>query len=118
MRQGADSYRIRITDALRQKMGRPRFWRNKHPRLQKRYCLVLGLLAEDPYGAASSERLRHDYAGLRSARLLAQWRLIFKVCEECICLQMKERNPLDCCRGEIALPRKTINIVDMSNHYA
>lgn len=62
MRQGADSYKIRITDALR--------------------------------------------------------RLIFKVCEECICLQMRERNPLNCCRGEIALPRKTINIVDMSNHYA
>jgi hypothetical protein len=31
---------------------------------------------------------------------------------------MRERNPLNCCRGEIALPRKTINIVDMSNHYA
>ena len=112
------SYAIRIVSPLREDLENPRFWRHKHPRLQRRYERVLELLTQDPYGAARSEQLRHDFAGLRSAVLLDQWRLIFKVCEECLRNQMQESNPLDCCRNEIELPDRTVNIIDISNHYA
>ena len=112
------SYEVRVIGSLRRDIDRPRFWRHKHPRLRLRYERALGLLAEDPYSAAQSERLRHDYSGLRSAVLLAQWRLIFKVCEECKREGLQERNPLDCCRDEIVLPDRTVNIIDISDHYA
>ena len=118
MNMDATPYRIRLVDSLRRDIDRPRFWRHKHPRLRRRYERVLDMLAQDPYTAARSEQLRHDYSGLRSAVLLDQWRLIFKVCEECRRDDMRERNPLDCCRNEVVLPDKTVNIIDISDHYA
>lgn len=75
------------------------------------------MLEQEPYIDARSEKLRHDYSGLRSAVLVAQWRLIFKVCEECRRDQMQKRNPLECRRNEIDLPNRTVNIIDISNHY-
>ena len=79
---------------------------------------MLDLLAQDPYNAARSEQLRHNYSGLRSAVLIDQWRLIFKVCEECRLYGMQERNSLDCCKDQIDLHDKTVNIIGISNHYA
>ena len=99
-------------------MDRPRFWRNKHPRLQRRWGSVLELLAQSPYQAAGSERLRHDFSGLRSAVLLNQWRLIFKVCEECRREGLRDHNPLDCCRNEFPTADRTVNVVEVSDHYA
>ncbi len=111
-------YQIRVVDSLQKSIDRSGFWRHRHPRLRQRYGVVLEMLAHELYMAARSERLRHDYSGLRSAVLVGQWRLIFKVCEECRHDQMQERNPLDCCRNEICLPDRMVNIIDISNHYA
>lgn len=111
------AYQIRVSESLRRDIDRPRFWRHKHPRLRLRYDRVLEMLKQEPYTAARSERLRHDYSGLRSAVLIDQWRLIFKVCEECRHQRLQKRNPLDCCQNEIALPDRTINIIYISNHY-
>ena len=79
---------------------------------------MLELLAQSPYQAAGSERLRHDFSGLRSAVLVNQWRLIFKVCEECRREGLRDRNPLDCCQNEFPTADRTVNVVEVSDHYA
>ena len=95
----------------------PLWRRQRHPRLPKRTKLVVDLLREAPYSAAGSHRLQWDLSGLRAADLVGPWRLIFKVCEECRKENLQERNPLDCCRGEISLPNNTINLLYIDNYH-
>jgi Txe/YoeB family toxin of Txe-Axe toxin-antitoxin module len=73
-------------------------------------------LLKDPYQAARAERLRHEFAGLSSARILGGTRLIYRICEECRRLGDQVRRPLDCClTGDT--PDATVNILCLSEHY-
>ncbi|MYC06778.1 MAG: hypothetical protein F4X57_06360 [Chloroflexi bacterium] len=118
MNSTRQSYAIRIIDSLQADIDNPRFWRRRHPRLQRRFRLVLDMLSTDPYAAARSERLRHDFSGLRSAVLVNQWRLIFNVYEECRRDGFQDNNPIDCCRNEVDTLVNTVNVIEISDHYA
>lgn len=76
----------------------------------------IDLLRQDPYRAAHAERLKHDFAGLRSARLFGGVRVIYRICEECRRLGEQRRSPLDCCFSG-ATPDRTINLLCLSEHY-
>ena len=93
------------------------FWRRRHPRLYKRTKSVLDLLTEAPYSAARSHMLRFEWTGLRSATLVDQWRLIFKVCDECRRMGLGSQNPIDCCNGSQKTGDGTINVIEVSDHY-
>lgn len=85
--------------------------------LRRRIESRIAELLKDPYRAARAERLRHEYAGLRSARMVNATRLIYRLCEECRRLGDQSRRPLDCCRDGVTADR-TVNLLCLSEHYA
>lgn len=90
-----------------------RRYRSRVPEIQRR----LRLLLQDPYAAAGAERLRHTYTGLRSARVSASKRLIYRICEECQRLSEQERWALDCCLDP-QTELRMVNVLCLSEHYA
>jgi Txe/YoeB family toxin of Txe-Axe toxin-antitoxin module len=76
----------------------------------------LAKLLEDPYTAAGAERLRYQFAGLRSARVFEATRFIYRLCEECRQLQEGATNSLDCCVNGATADR-TLNLLCLSEHY-
>ena len=77
----------------------------------------VSVLLRDPYNAANAERLKHHYAGLRSARIFDATRLIYRLCEECRRLAEQDSLSLDCCL-DAHTPTRTLNILCLSEHYA
>lgn len=75
------------------------------------------LVMQAPYGAAKSERLRHDWAGKRSARIDDRYRLIYKVCEECQRRGEGEPNHMIDCLSCESVPVTTVNFLDITDHY-
>ena len=90
-----------------------RRYRSRRTRIEAR----IDELLKEPLRAARSERLRHQFAGLRSARVGDATRLIYRVCQECRQLGEQERLPLDCCVNNATADR-TINLLCLSEHYA
>ena len=113
-------FQIRILPPLPPDIRSPEsnFWKKKNPRLKKRTLSVFILLEQDPYRAAGSERLKYDWVGLRSAELVQQWRLIFKICQECVRQNLQANNPIDCCRGDLESNDEFVNVIEISDHYA
>ena len=74
-------------------------------------------LLKNPFHAARSERLRHELAGLRSARMVDATRLIFRICQECRQQREQQSLPLDCCIDN-STDDRTINLLCLSEHYA
>ncbi len=77
----------------------------------------IGVLLQDPYQAAGAERLRNQFAGLRSARIDRRWRIIYRICGECRQLGDQRRRSLDCCLVGGTADR-TVNILMVSDHYS
>jgi Txe/YoeB family toxin of Txe-Axe toxin-antitoxin module len=77
----------------------------------------LAQLLRDPYTAAKAERLRYQYAGLRSAQVFDATRFIYRLCEECRKREEERTLPLDCCLDGNT-PARTVNILCLSEHYA
>ena len=73
-------------------------------------------LLKNPFHAARSERLRHELAGLRSARVVDAARLIFRICQERRQLKEQRRLPLDCCLDN-STGDLTVNLPCLSEHY-
>lgn len=74
-------------------------------------------LLKDPRRSDRAERLRHQFSGLRSARVVDATRLILRICQECRQLGEQHRIPLDCCMDNSTADR-TINLLCLSEHYA
>ena len=85
--------------------------------LRRRIESRIAELLKDPYRAARAERLRYEYAGLRSARMMDATRLIYRLGEECRRLDERSRRPLHCCRDDATADR-TVNLLCLSEHYA
>ena len=83
-----------------------RRYRSRRARIEAR----IDELLKEPLLAARSERLRHEFAGLRSARVADATRLIYRVCQECRQLGEQERLPLDCCLSSATVDR-TVNLL-------
>ena len=92
---------------------RTRRFRGLRDRIESRIVELL----KDPYRAARAERLRYQYAGLRSAHVMDATRLIYRLCEECRRLGDQSRRPLHCCRDDATADR-TVNLLCLSEHYA
>lgn len=106
------AWRVRYSAKYQEQLGE-RKYRARRGEIARR----LEQLLRDPYSAAGAERLRYQYVGLRSARMIDATRLIYRLCEECRRLDEQDRLPLDCClTGEG--PDRTINILCLSEHYA
>jgi len=105
-------WRPRFSEHYTEQLGDRRY-RSRIAEIERR----LAVLLRDPYNAANAERLKHQYSGLRSARLFDATRLIYRLCEECRKLGEQDQLPLDCCllSHTAAL---TVNILCLSEHYA
>ncbi len=103
---------VRRSARLEDQLDTPRY-RARRRRIESRIAELL----KDPYRAARAERLRHEYAGLRSARMMDATRLIYRLCEECRQLGDQSRHPLDCCHDDATADR-TVNLLCLSEHYA
>ena len=90
-----------------------RRYRSERGRIESR----IDELLKDPFRAARSERLRHEFAGLRSARVADATRLIYRICQECRQLGEQHRLPLDCC-VDSSTTAFTLNLLCLSEHYA
>ncbi len=98
-----------------------RLYRSRRQRIERRVEELL----KDPYAAAGAERLRYRYWGLRSARVLDDVRLIYRVCAECRAEEMRQPKvgapargefTLDCCADGHTVD-DTVNILCLSQHY-
>ena len=103
---------VRRSIQLEAQLGTRRY-RGIRDRIESRIAELL----KDPHRAASAERLRYRYAGLRSARMVDATRLIYRICGECRQLGDRHRRPLDCCRDGATADR-TVNLLCLSEHYA
>lgn len=113
-------YRVVIRDPELQAMlddPRHRGWRKIGYTLHKPTKDTIKKLEQDPMGPAHSELLKYQYKGLRSAHVNKKWRLIYKVCEECIRCQFQNFNPLPCCCGDEPCDPQLVNVTELSEHY-
>lgn len=101
-------YSLQLLDQLES-----RRYRSRRSRIESR----IDELLKDPFRAARSERLRHEFSGLRSARMVEELRLIYRLCQECRQLGEQGRLPLECCLDDSTVDR-TINLLCLSDHYA
>ena len=107
-----DGWAVRRSLHLDDQLEAPRYRTLRH-RIESRIAELL----KDPYRAARAERLRHEYAGLRSARMMDATRLIYRLCEECRQLGDQHRRPIHYCRDDATADR-TVNLLCLSEHYA
>jgi len=76
------------------------------------------MVMQEPYGAAKSEKLKYSWTRKRSARVGEQYRLIFKVCEECSKRSEEEPNHMtNCLPCEGVIPQ-TVNFLDIVDYHA
>jgi mRNA-degrading endonuclease YafQ of YafQ-DinJ toxin-antitoxin module len=54
----------------------------------------------DPYHARGSHRLMYDWAGFRAAEFKGPYRIIFRICEECVQQRDHALHPLGCCEDD------------------
>ncbi len=107
----ASNWTVRYSDQFL-KQARSRRYRSLATVLRSR----LEALFEDPFNAASAERLRHEFRGLRSARIDARLRLIYRLCGECRDSGHAQFRPIECCwSGDTE--DCTINLLCISDHY-
>lgn len=107
----AEHWTTRYSDLfLRQ--ARSRVYRSRGKELRA----SLERLFEDPLSPSRSERLKHQFVGLRSAPVNGRLRLIYRVCEECRRLGDETGRPIECCWATNT-PATTVNILCISDHY-
>jgi Txe/YoeB family toxin of Txe-Axe toxin-antitoxin module len=75
------------------------------------------MVMEAPYGAAKSEKLRYDWSRKRSAHVDQQYRLIYKVCEECQKRSEGEPNHMTNCLQCKTVPTQTVNFLDIVDYH-
>lgn len=74
-------------------------------------------IVTDPYNAAGSHLLRHEWVGFRGADFDGRQRIIYRVCEECRRLHNETRNPLACC-ADVEGSRFIVTFVDFGDYHA
>lgn len=70
-----------------------------------------------PYTARGSHLLRHHWAGFRSANFDGRFRIIYRVCDECVNCNHRALSPLPCCSDEARDPH-VITFVDFGDYHA
>jgi Txe/YoeB family toxin of Txe-Axe toxin-antitoxin module len=73
-------------------------------------------IVADPYQGRGTHLLAHDWSGVRAADFDGRHRIIYRVCEECVKLQLTEQNPLACC-GQPDRPLLVITFVDFGDYH-
>ena len=106
-------YQARYSQTYSDRLGEPRF-ANLSGDIKHKAELVM----QAPYGAARTERLKYDWAGKRSARIDERYRLIYKICEECQKRGEGEPNHMIDCLPCEGVPVKTVNFLDVTDHYS
>ncbi len=107
------SWTVRYSHQFQSQIGQ-RFFRRQNWR--ELITQRLEILLSDPQRAARAERLSQQFAGLRSARIDRRYRIIYKLCRECVSFDDRTRWPLDCCvLGEV--DESAVNILFISDHY-
>ena len=76
------------------------------------------MVMQAPYGAAKSEKLKYDWTRKRSAHVDDQYRLIYKVCEECRKRSEIEPNHMTNCLPCEGVPAQTVNFLDIVDYHA
>ena len=71
-----------------------------------------------PYGAAKSKKLKYNWTRKRSSHVDGQYRLIFKVCEECQKRSENEPNHMINCLPCEGVPAQTVNFLDIADYHA
>ena len=105
-------YQVRYSQTFNDRLQEPRF-----VNLLKDIKRKAELVMQAPYGAAKSERLKYDWAGKRSARIDDRYRLVYKICEECQKRGETEPNHMTDCLPCEEVPVKTVNFLDITDHY-
>lgn len=91
---------------------RARYWRGKPPDIRRRIAQAFLKLEASPLEMGRSHQLQHNLKGLRSMDLGKNWRLLFKVCEECRREGWGADSPLPCCTLQEWDPT-AVNVVDL-----
>ncbi len=79
---------------------------------------TLEKLRLDPTGLAHAERLKHKYSGLRSVRVTGKYRLLYKLCADCLQDPMFcQNNPLPCCLGEEPADPNRVNLLRVGDYH-
>lgn len=105
-------YQARYSQTFNNRKKEPRF-----ANLLKNIKQKTELVMQAPYGAAKSERLKYGWAKKRSARIDDRYRLIYKVCEECQRRGENEPNHMINCLPCEGVVEKTVNFLDITDHY-